>query len=64
MAARLPVLIGSGVTLDNVDNYAAAADALIVGSYFKTASRWENALNADRVQALVEYLKSRQQRRS
>ncbi|XP_032670735.1 uncharacterized protein F13E9.13, mitochondrial isoform X2 [Odontomachus brunneus] len=64
VAARLPVLIGSGVTLDNVDNYVAAADALIVGSYFKTAGRWENALNADRVQALVEYLKSRQQRQS
>ncbi|XP_014483988.1 PREDICTED: uncharacterized protein F13E9.13, mitochondrial [Dinoponera quadriceps] len=59
VAARLPVLIGSGVTLDNVDNYAAVADALIVGSYLKTAGRWENALDVDRVQALLGHLKSR-----
>ncbi|EFN85338.1 Uncharacterized protein F13E9.13, mitochondrial [Harpegnathos saltator] len=64
VAERLPVLIGSGVTLDNVGNYTAAADALIVGSYLKTAGRWENSLDAHRVQALVEYLKSRQQQQS
>lgn len=59
VAARVPVLIGSGVTLDNVDNYAEAADALIVGSHFKTAGRWENALDPARVRALVGRLKSR-----
>ncbi|KAH0954808.1 hypothetical protein HN011_009149 [Eciton burchellii] len=48
VAARVPVLIGSGVTLDNVDNYAEVADALIVGSHFKTAGRWENPLNPER----------------
>jgi len=59
VAARLPVLIGSGVTLDNVDNYADAADALIVGSHLKMAGRWENALDPARVRAFVEHLKSR-----
>jgi len=57
--ARLPLLIGSGVTLDNVDNYAEVADALIVGSHFKTAGRWENALDPERIRALVGHLKSR-----
>ncbi|XP_012228011.1 uncharacterized protein F13E9.13, mitochondrial [Linepithema humile] len=61
IAARLPVLIGSGVTLDNVDNYVDAADALIVGSHLKTAGRWENALDPERVRALVGYLKTRRQ---
>lgn len=59
VAARLPVLIGSGVTLDNVDNYASAADALIVGSHLKTDGRWENALDPARVRAFVGHLKSR-----
>ncbi|RLU26263.1 hypothetical protein DMN91_000056 [Ooceraea biroi] len=59
VAARVPVLIGSGVTLDNVDNYVEAADALIVGSHFKKAGRWENALEPERVRALVGRLKSR-----
>lgn len=57
---RLPLLIGSGVTLDNVDNYANAADALIVGSYLKAVGRWENAPDPERVQALVGHLKGQQ----
>lgn len=61
IAARLPVLIGSGVTLDNMDDYVDAADALIVGSHFKMAGRWQNALDPERVRALVGYLKTRRQ---
>lgn len=60
VVARLPLLIGSGVTLDNVDNYANAADALIVGSYLKIAGRWENAPDPERVQAFVGHLKGQQ----
>lgn len=60
VATRLPVLIGSGVTLDNVDSYYAA-DALIVGSHLKTNGRWENALDPRRVRAFVGHLKSRRQ---
>lgn len=60
IAERLPLLIGSGVTLDNVDNYANAADALIVGSHLKMAGRWENAPDPERVQAFVGHLKGQQ----
>lgn len=60
IAERLPLLIGSGVTLDNVDNYANAADALIVGSHLKTGGRWENAPDPERVQAFVGHLKGQQ----
>lgn len=59
--SRLPVLIGSGVTLDNMDRYATTADALIVGSHLKIAGRWENALDADRVRVLVGHLRNRRQ---
>lgn len=60
VVARLPLLIGSGVTLDNVDNYANAADALIVGSHLKIAGRWENAPDPERVQAFVGHLKGQE----
>ncbi|KAG7207871.1 hypothetical protein KM043_009468 [Ampulex compressa] len=46
--ANGPVLIGSGVTLKNIENYLAA-DAVIVGSYFKVDGKWENAVDKDRV---------------
>lgn len=37
-ATNLPVLIGSGITVDNVECYSQA-DAFIVGSYFKKDGR-------------------------
>ncbi|XP_051918756.1 uncharacterized protein F13E9.13, mitochondrial isoform X2 [Hippocampus zosterae] len=43
-AVSLPVLVGSGVTHDNVDRYLGAS-GLIVGSHFKSGGSWSNALN-------------------
>lgn len=34
-ATRLPVLLGSGITPDNLARYWEAADGFIIGSYFK-----------------------------
>jgi membrane complex biogenesis BtpA family protein len=51
-ACGLPVLVGSGVTADNLADYAAA-DAVIVGSHLKADGHWRGALDADRVAALV-----------
>jgi membrane complex biogenesis BtpA family protein len=53
-AVNIPVLVGSGVTLENVDRYLAIADALIVGSYFKFAGLWSNAVDYDRVEAFMQ----------
>lgn len=33
---NLPVIIGSGITAENLNNYASIADGYIVGSYFKS----------------------------
>jgi membrane complex biogenesis BtpA family protein len=41
---KLPVLIGSGVTRDNLATYIKA-NALIVGSYFKSSGRWEDPVD-------------------
>ncbi len=52
-AVDIPVLVGSGVTTDNVDRYLAVADALIVGSYFKIDGHWANTVDVERIQAFM-----------
>ncbi len=51
---NMPVLVGSGVNLQNVEAYWKAADALIVGSYFKKEGHWANDVEEKRVRALME----------
>ncbi|XP_048829226.1 uncharacterized protein F13E9.13, mitochondrial [Brienomyrus brachyistius] len=47
-AVRIPVLIGSGVTLSNVEHYLDAS-AMIIGSYFKKGGYWANDVDPERV---------------
>jgi membrane complex biogenesis BtpA family protein len=51
-ASSLPVLIGSGITADNLDLYAAA-DGWIVGSSVKRRGLWSEPLDRPRLDALV-----------
>ncbi|MGD9872656.1 MAG: BtpA/SgcQ family protein [Kiritimatiellia bacterium] len=53
-AVDIPVLIGSGVTADNVAGYFPLADALIVGSWFKKGGHWANAIDPARVARFME----------
>ena len=53
-AVNIPVIIGSGITIYNIENYILYADAFIVGSYFKEGGFWKNGVDADRVIALVK----------
>jgi membrane complex biogenesis BtpA family protein len=50
------VLIGSGITEDNIDQFVPWADALIVGSSLKKDGKWNNHVDGDRVARLVERL--------
>ncbi|XP_075138227.1 uncharacterized protein F13E9.13, mitochondrial-like isoform X2 [Leptodactylus fuscus] len=52
-SVQIPVLIGSGVTLDNVEKYTSA-NALIIGSYFKHHSNWKNGVDYDKVMAFMD----------
>uniref|UniRef100_A0ABM0GKX2 Uncharacterized protein F13E9.13, mitochondrial-like n=1 Tax=Saccoglossus kowalevskii TaxID=10224 RepID=A0ABM0GKX2_SACKO len=52
-AVNIPVLIGSGVTIDNMEHYMSA-NALIIGSYFKHGGSWENDVELPRVKAFME----------
>jgi len=53
-AVNIPVLIGSGLTADNIEKYFPVADAFIIGSYFKQDGNWRNEVDADRVKALMD----------
>ena len=56
-AVNIPVLVGSGVTIDNVAAYLALADALIVGSYFKKDGHWSQGVDFERVRSFMELVK-------
>ncbi|XP_076037633.1 uncharacterized protein F13E9.13, mitochondrial-like isoform X2 [Oratosquilla oratoria] len=53
----LPVLVGSGVTVDNVDKFSDA-HGLIVGSHFKADGRWNAELDFNRVKIFVEHVQN------
>lgn len=53
-AVQIPVLVGSGVTVENVDRYLAVADALIIGSYFKQGGHWTQGVDFERVKNFME----------
>ena len=50
---KLPVLIGSGVTHENINSFRLA-DGLIVGSEFKIDGKWQNELDSARIKKLTE----------
>lgn len=51
-----PILVGSGITQDNVASYFPICDAMIVGSYFKEDGYWENELSYERIANFMEYV--------
>ncbi len=53
-AVNIPVLVGSGVTLENVGRYLALAEALIVGSYFKQGGHWTQGVDFERVKSFMK----------
>lgn len=52
-STRLPVIIGSGITADNVNEYKVA-NGLIVGSYLKEDGCWFNDIDEKHVSLLME----------
>lgn len=55
---RIPVLLGSGVTPENVAEFYDAADGFIVGSYFKEHGLWSNTVEPARVERMVESVRA------
>jgi membrane complex biogenesis BtpA family protein len=53
-ACGLPVVVGSGVTPDNLESLWPSADAFIVGSYVKCDGRWHNPPDPVRLRELMD----------
>ncbi len=54
LKTNIPVIIGSGVTYQNIDSYYEHADAFIVGSSFKLQGNWFNDIDAEQVNSFME----------
>lgn len=52
-STELPIFIGSGLTLDNIDTFFSLADGFIIGSYFKKGGFWKNEIDAKKVEDFV-----------
>ncbi len=53
-ASGLPTLVGSGVTIDNVEHYLPISDGMIVGSHFKKEGYWANEMDEERLMKFME----------
>ena len=51
-SVNIPVLIGSGVTLENVQTYIQAS-GMIIGSYFKESGHWCGDVEFNRVKSFM-----------
>jgi predicted TIM-barrel enzyme len=49
-----PILIGSGITDDNISEYWPFANAFIVGSHFKEDGYWMNPISDERLTVFME----------
>ncbi len=53
-SVAIPVIVGSGVTSDNLHQFLPVADAVIVGSWFKKNGKWNQDLDEDRVKVFMQ----------
>lgn len=53
---ELPLLIGSGISPDNLAEFMPYADGFIVGSFLKAQGHWANAPDPDRISSFVTQL--------
>ena len=57
-SARVPVLIGSGLTSDNLKAYFPLADGFIVGSTFREGGDFLSPLDPERLTRFMEVLRA------
>jgi membrane complex biogenesis BtpA family protein len=54
---RLPVILGSGVDVNNLAAFFPEADGFIVGTHFKVDGRWANTVDPKRVEKFMEVVR-------
>jgi hypothetical protein len=57
-AVKVPILAGSGTTIENVTKVLSVADGVIVGSTFKSEGNINNLVSVERVGNFMEVVKS------
>ncbi len=57
-APDAPILIGSGITNENIQKFLPVVDGVLVGAYFKVDGRVENPVDPSRVRGLVSLKKA------
>ncbi len=60
-STSLPLLIGSGITSENIKKYWPFANVFIVGSFLKENGNWKNPVSKERLEKLmneINYLRS------
>nr|WP_321406071.1 BtpA/SgcQ family protein [uncultured Carboxylicivirga sp.] len=60
-ALKSPILIGSGITADNIETYWHQADVFIIGSHFKEDGMWTNDVDIERVKTFMSKVKNLRQ---
>jgi uncharacterized protein len=53
-STELPVILGSGITSENISNFYESSDAFIIGSYFKENGYWENPIDPNRINKFLK----------
>ena len=56
-SVRVPILLGSGVRVENAKELLSVADGAIVGSHFKEDGEWKRPVELGRVRAFMERVK-------
>jgi len=51
---NIPVIIGSGITVENIIKYLPVANAFIVGSSLKKEGNWMNEVDVDRLKGFMK----------
>jgi len=54
---KIPVILGSGITAENLETFFDKADGFIVGSYFKKDGYWANEIDEKRLFLFMKRLK-------
>jgi len=56
-ACKIPLILGSGITAENLETFFDKADGFIVGSYFKKGGCWANEIDEKRLSLFMKTLK-------
>jgi uncharacterized protein len=53
----LPVLLGSGISEENISHFYEAADGFIIGTSFKVDGLWSNTVDSSRVESFLKTMR-------